>query len=46
LGEDQARLGLDPAGPAALDAKTAALVRMGCWRPSAPRAALEDPDEH
>jgi hypothetical protein len=27
--EDQARLGLDPAGPAALDAKTAALVRVG-----------------
>jgi len=27
--EDQVKLGLDPAGPAALDAKTAALVRVG-----------------
>ena len=27
--EDQARLGLDPADPAALDAKTAALVQVG-----------------
>jgi 4-carboxymuconolactone decarboxylase len=40
--EDQARLGLDPAGPAALDAKTAALVRVGVLAAiGAPAVGLE-----
>ena len=40
--EDQARLGLDPVGPAALDAKTAALVRVGVLAAiGAPTVGLE-----
>ncbi len=40
--EDQARLGLDPAGPAALDAKTAALVQVGALAAiGAPAVGLE-----
>ena len=35
--EDQARIGLDPAGPSALDPRTAALLRVGAcvaiWSP-------------
>jgi hypothetical protein len=39
---DQARLGLDPAGPTALDAKTAALVRVGVLAAiGAPAVGLE-----
>jgi len=40
--EDQARLGLDPAGPAPLDAKTTALVRVGVLAAiGAPAVGLE-----
>jgi len=40
--EDYARLGLDPVGPTALDAKTAALVRVGVLAAiGAPAVGLE-----
>ena len=40
--EDQAGLGLDPAGPSALDPKTAALLRVGaCVATGSPGVCLE-----
>ena len=40
--EDQAGLGLDPAGPSALDPKTAALLRVGaCVAIGSPGVCLE-----
>jgi 4-carboxymuconolactone decarboxylase len=40
--EDQAELGLDPAGPSALDPKTAALLRVGaCVATGSPGVCLE-----
>jgi alkylhydroperoxidase/carboxymuconolactone decarboxylase family protein YurZ len=40
--EDQAALGLDPAGPSALDPKTAALLRVGaCVGTGSPGMCLE-----
>jgi 4-carboxymuconolactone decarboxylase len=40
--EDQAGLGFDPAGPSALDAKTAALLRVGaCVAAGSPAVCLE-----